>query len=447
MPSLLAALSGVMKQFYAKTPVQALMNDEANAYNLMSKGAWTWDGDNCRVPWHVAHDAVNAAWIAENGGLGTTGAGPVTAMLNVPARTINKLMQVSGLSLDQVKTNSFLPSLQLNMQDTVAQVLNGIDQAVFGGGPTKCFLNQHKLEAAGAGRVYDASGDLADLQAAVTAFGGNLIVDIVRDDTLAVICTGATIVLAADVNVGAGTVTMTLPVGGCDSTLAGPNAIPDTTALSIRITSVGLALPFTTQQPNGIYGGFSEPTYHNVLRTAAGMGNSIGPVITTATTGLHERVAMTADTLAGVIVAHNRRCSDNAKKMDLVMVEPGALQEYASLVTQTVNFQKDISKGATSFDVGVKLDEGKMFGIPVKSYQRCGRGLAVFVNLASWKMAELKRPGWSKYGGDILRQAANPAAFGNLDGAEGNYYWRGNFVNQAPNASVCLVGFDFAGAA
>lgn len=477
MPSLLAALSGVMKQFYAKTPVQTLMNDETNAYNLMSRGTWTWNGASCQVPWHIAHDSVDATCIAENGNLGTTGAGPVTAMLTVPARTSNKLMQVSGLSLDQVKTDSFLPSLQLNMQDTVAQVLNKIDRQVFGGGPIKVFLNQHKVHGAGLEVVWDVAGDVAELELcrlAAIADGLALLapaayvlaVDIIRTDTGAIvniagtawdttmtIAGGATDILGGQIRLTsvAGFTTIGIPNG-----VGIALVIKGAAAAAAALVAIGNAnLPRTNAlvffQADGIYAGFSNPTYHAILRTTAalGSGNALGPVITTSTTGGHLRIAMTADTLAGVMVEHNRRCSDGTKKLDLVMVEPGALQEYASLVTQTVNFQKDISKGATSFDVGVKLDEGKMYGVPVKSYQRCGRGMAIFINTASWKMAELKRPGWSKYGGDLLRQAQDVSGvtFGSIDGAEGNYYWRGNFVNLAPNASLLLTGFDFAGSA
>ena len=446
MPATLSTLAGILERWFSK-PTQMLVTDEQNGYNLLSKGPWEFNGESCQVKWVIAHDVVNdATWIGELAALGVAG-NELTRQLTVPAADIHKKVQISGKVLRQIFGGKAAAD-DIDMRGAVAQVLNGIDRAVFSGGDCVCFLNEHKLVAGGVDETWDASGDLQKLVDAWVAKGAALTtLTLVRCDTLATIANDITILLAADINVAGGQITFQAAGGVDTSTL--PNGVAcallltdaDATVLPFRTLTVGGVAGL---QCNGIYGGFSLPTYFGVDRTSAVLGttNAIGKVITAATVGAHNRITLTADRLTGAFV-EALRVTDTS--FDLCMVEPGFLQEYAGLMSQTTNFMKDVSKGATSGDVGYKLSGLNINGVPIRTFRRCGMGLAVFMHRESWKMAECAKPEWQKFDGSILRQAA-AAGGGYADGAEGYYLWSGNFVNCVPKDSVILTGFDYAGA-
>jgi len=203
--------------------------------------------------------------------------------------------------------------------------------------------------------------------------------------------------------------------------------------------------PSIPQEPIGIYGNLASQNHWGINRNTAGANN---PAVTVSGKE-HLRACIRTNNLAATgaanalsqarmeaILTELQEEPFAGKKTDLLVMRPTTRQAYVSLISNTSTLQTDTDK-ARHGDVGVGSISYN--GITMMTDRHCGRGLILFLNTKSWKMAQLKAPDIEDLDGNVLSRLENTDAF------RGYVSWYYNTVCIMPNCNGALVGFDFPG--
>ena len=127
---------------------------------------------------------------------------------------------------------------------------------------------------------------------------------------------------------------------------------------------------------------------------------------------------------------------------DCIYMHPIMRQKYAAALLWTAaganagNLYKDVNAGIGKGDPG--FSSYAFSGIPIKVSRHCGKGLAIFLNTKTWKVAELQSFGMADLDGNVISRRPG------YDEWEGFIRWYYDLVCMNPNRNAILVGIQFA---
>jgi len=419
-------LAGILKDFFL-TPVQEQLTQEVMALELFEKDTVTWNGLQAIIPVHTARNA-GVGSRAENGTLPVAG-NQTVRRLAISARYIYGSFSLSGPAIEAAKASNagaLISSMELEMNRVKDDVRDYCNRKLFSGQRIVGFIHEHV--AGGGGRQWEFSGDTARLAEMLVEALGNVDCQILRMDTYASIYndefsavdqTGSRITLVA----------------ALDTTAGGVNAIPTGVAMAVMVDE---ALVVTKDsEPQGLYGNLAEAAHFGQDRTDATGDVQLQSIIQThILTGDHSRGTLAAKRLQGIFDEIHLQ---SGQEPDVLLSHPVMRQEYTALMNNAAaSMALDPRTAAKQGDLGFS---GVSFnGKPWTTSRHCGRGLIIFLNKASWCIAELAKFQFADLDGNVLSRVANQDTWG------GFLRWYMELVCKRPNANAILVGIQFDGA-
>jgi hypothetical protein len=451
-------LSAVLKEFYLG-PIAEQINQEVMVCELFEKASVDWNGRSVIIPVHTARNTA-VGYAAENGALpgpaaGALGASPSTnqsfSRLVVQAQFLYGRFQISGPAMEAASkggSNSFVSYVDAEMTRLVEDVKDRCNRVAVSGGRVLGFLAETNVIGAAGPDDFLFDGDFAKAAAVfadVTAGSTTDMCDIIRLDTFAVA------VAAVDMSVaptpGSGLISLQGPAAAAVTLPATAAVGSARNCFALVISDNGradmIAVTATSgegdpdAQPVGIYGNLASPTHFTVDRTDA-TGSPIlqGVCVTTVADGAAGAPANTrvAQTLAQYQGAFDALDLTGGGQPDLICMHPLQRTRYSSLFT--ANVRADFANRGKPSGADGGFSEFGYAGTPIKTSRHVDNGLIAFLKTDTWKLVELKAPGFQEMGGGILDRVAS-----NLDAWGGVYAWYYNVVCLRPNANLIQCGF------
>ena len=122
----------------------------------------------------------------------------------------------------------------------------------------------------------------------------------------------------------------------------------------------------------------------------------------------------------------------SGKEPDVILCHPTTRAQYVAMMTGAGALQTTTRGGATKGDAGfLNLSYQN---IPLKYSRSVPRGMMIFLNTKSWKIAELQSGGFADLDGSSLSRT------GTSDAYNGYYRWYYNLVATSPNCNAVLCG-------
>jgi hypothetical protein len=240
---------------------------------------------------------------------------------------------------------------------------------------------------------------------------------------------------AAGLNENAGTIVLAATRTDQD---AAANAVAAGFGYPVYLTNVGNAqLTASASQPRGLMANLSEPNPFGIDKSGtaivAGGRPSLQPLVLTAnannTGGVNVRADISAERLQQVI---DEVSVLSGKEPDVILCHPTTRAQYVAMMTGANSLQTTTRGGATKGDAGF-LDLSYQ-NIPLKYARSVPRGMMIFLNTKSWKVAELQSGGFADLDGSTLSRT------GTSDAYNGFYRWYYNLVATNPNCNAVLCG-------
>lgn len=456
------SLASLLKEWYLG-PVQNQLNNEVMALQLFEKATVDWNGRLCMIPIHTGRN-VSTQFLAEGGNFFAPGA--VAGQqewkhLTVRAHFLYGHFQISGPAIASAKAGgkgAFIGWMEAEMTRLVEDVKNLADQTLVSGGSCVGFL--HACTAPGAPAIWGFDGDYGKLSAAITA--GMTSVAIGRMDQPGFLSDGVTAantyfldqvsaaILVTGGLVGLNETAGTLALGNVNTTTSGGAAPPVNAGgfgFPVYLTDVGaLQATASNNQPRGIFANFSERSPFGVDK--GGANATPVPPLLTATPAL-QPIVLTCDpnpTAAPTV----QRAPLSAERMqqvfdevsvlsgkdpDIILCHPTMRAQYVALMADTGNLYTDTRGAATKGDAGF-LDLS-FANVPLKYGRHIPRGMMVYLETKTWKIAELQSGAFADLDGSALHRT------GTTDEWNGYYRWYYNLVCTQPNANAILCGINY----
>tara|TARA_R110002051_G_scaffold236537_2_gene297715 strand:+ start:47 stop:463 length:417 start_codon:yes stop_codon:yes gene_type:complete len=125
----------------------------------------------------------------------------------------------------------------------------------------------------------------------------------------------------------------------------------------------------------------------------------------------------------------------SGKDPNIILCHPTMRAQYVALMADTGNLYTDTRGGATKGDAGF-LDLS-FANVPLKYGRHVPRGLMVYLETKTWKVAELQSGAFADLDGSSLHRT------GTTDEWNGYYRWYFNLVCVQPNANAILCGINY----
>ncbi len=411
-------MDAILQNDYQSKTLDAL-NSQAFIYTKLKKKVLNWTG----------RQAVYAVKVGRGSGAGyTDGTVPnadhaVWKNLNVTAKILQGRGQIASelmVATDAASAKAFVSAVTSENKNCEEAMIQDANQKFWSGGQVCGFLNEHKV--GGAGDDWEFSGDISKLQAALAI--GATTVQLIRMDTYAVVSSET--VNSVDAT------NMLVNLSAADTT-----AVAQGFGVAVKITAPAAFVTTCGLQPLGVYGQFGEPSHLGVDRTTAtGDATQLQSNILVANpAGAQTRVDITPPRIQRMI---NTIEDNSGKKPDLMVGHSSSLEKYAGIFQTAIRVSgsADTKAGAPGYNAGYG---SLMYGdLPFESDRMCGKGMIVFFNLDSWRLAERQPIKLWTHAGSAFRPIANSTD------VEFIYEGFHNVVCELPRASGALVGLTFA---
>ena len=441
------SLGSILKEFFMGPVVETLSN-EIMALQLFQKATVDWNGRVCTIPVHTGRN--NAVQFLGEGDAFMTAGQQQYDHLSVTAHFLYGHFQITGPAIASAKAGSsgaIIGWMESEMNKLIDDVKRTADQNMISGGSCVGYLTSSNNPGGGATWGFD--GDFGKLSAALTA--GMTEVSIRRQDNPGFLSDGTTaantrylaevdagVVVtggAAGLNENAGTIVLAATRTDQD---AAANAVAAGFGYPVYLTNVGNAqLTASASQPRGLMANLSEPNPFGIDKSGtaivAGGRPSLQPLVLTAnannTGGVNVRADISAERLQQVI---DEVSVLSGKEPDVILCHPTTRAQYVAMMTGANSLQTTTRGGATKGDAGF-LDLSYQ-NIPLKYARSVPRGMMIFLNTKSWKVAELQSGGFADLDGSTLSRT------GTSDAYNGFYRWYYNLVATNPNCNAVLCG-------
>ena len=427
----------LLRKFYIDAVAKQL-NEEVLCLELMQKSTLQWSGGAIIVPLHLTRNS-GVAWAGESNTLPTPSS-QAGAQLTVEPKFVYGRFRISGPAMAAAKKNgkgAVLDTLDFEMEKLVDDVKNEVNQNCFSGGRVLGFLNQHSKSLAtmtGSNNWWDFSGDKDKVDALRTSSTGTL--DIIK---VRLRRTDSWESVAQAVISGSTEGAVQLGVGGANSVLD-TTAVSGGYAIAVELSSQEAAHSSSlSEQASGIFSNLFQGSLYNLDRSTSGNAAFRGVAFTQATSGDHDRAALSVDRLQAVLDEIHRL---SGKDVDIILCNDIMYTEYTSFAQGPAGVNLNVSTDGSqkTLDVASWKNNLAFNGIPIKRSRHCPKGLFVCLNLSTWKLAELAPGEFIKETGSELQ------AVSNVDDYIGSYRWYFNIYCNQPNANGVLTGVDYQGA-
>ena len=451
------SLASLLKEFYLG-PVQNQLNQEVMVLQLFEKATVDWNGRLCMIPIHTGRNS-STQFLAEGATFAAAGQ-QQWKHLTVRAHFLYGHFQISGPAIASAKAGgkgAFIGWMEAEMTRLVEDVKNLADQTLISGGSCVGFL--HAADAPGAPAVWGFDGDYGKLSAAITA--GMTDVAIGRMDRPGFLSDGVTAAntyfldqVSAAIVVTGGLVGLnetagTIALGNVNTTTSA-GAVPPVNAggfgFPVYLTDVGNAqLTASNNQPRGLFANMTERSPFGVDK--GGADATPAPPAANATPACQPIVLTCDPTPTGGTIARAPLSSErmqqvfdevsvlSGKDPNIILCHPTMRAQYVALMADTGNLYTDTRGGATKGDAGF-LDLS-FANVPLKYGRHVPRGLMVYLETKTWKVAELQSGAFADLDGSSLHRT------GTTDEWNGYYRWYFNLVCVQPNANAILCGINY----
>ena len=457
------SLASLLKEFYLG-PVQNQLNDEMMVLQLFEKATVDWNGRLCMIPIHTGRN-VSTQFLGEGEAFFAPGAVAGQQQwkhLTVRAHFLYGHFQISGPAIASAKAGgkgAFIGWMEAEMTRLVEDVKNLADQTLISGGSCVGFL--HAADAPGAPAVWSFDGDYGKLRAAITA--GMTQVAITRMDQPGFQSDGVTPIntyfldqVSAGIVVTGGLAGLnetagTLSLGNVNTTTSA-GAVPPVNAggfgFPVYLTNAGAGnlLDASATQPRGLFANMTERSPFGVDK--GGADATPAPPTAANATPACQPIVLTCDptptgataTRAPLSTERMQQVFDevsvlSGKDPNIILCHPTMRAQYVALMADTGNLYTDTRGGATKGDAGF-LDLS-FANVPLKYGRHVPRGLMVYLETKTWKVAELQSGAFADLDGSSLHRT------GTSDEWNGYYRWYYNLVCVQPNANAILCGINY----
>ena len=439
----------ILKEFYDTGGLHDAIDRELPLLSKFQKLDLDWTGRNAIFAVKVARSsegAVNSVGFVAEGAALPIASSQVSVQLTLGAKLLYGRFQLTGALMASAKNKagSFVQALEDEMDGSVDDVKNAAARALYVGGGAIGFVHQKTNFAAsvaggGANDIkIQFSGNIEELP---VLFANAVPVKVVRMDNYDTLYTGnAYRPSTTDV----GSICFDFAFDTRDATLA-PDLADGCGLAVIRTTTPSLA-----DEPTGIYGNMADNAFFGIDRKTTVPVNV--PVI--PATGLDRlRSCIRRNTLGEAPAGGNPATALSQTRMeavltelqefpfagkpiDLLVMRPTTRQAYVALISNGSALYTTTDK-ARHGDVGVA--DISYNGIRMMTDRHCGRGLILFLNTKSWKLAQLKSASIEDIDGNVLSRIHG------FDAYEGHVSWYYNTITSMPNCNGGLHGFDYPG--
>ena len=445
------SLASILKEFFLGPLVETL-SQEVMALQLFEKASVDWNGRVCTIPVHTGRN-TSVEFLGEGGTFVTPVGQQQYDHLSVNAHFLYGHFEITGPAIASAKkgnSGALIGWMESEMTKLVEDVKRTADQNMISGG--SCVGYVFSINAPGAAADWGFDGDYGKLSNAMTA--GMTSVSISRQDEPGFQSDGTTpvngfyldqvspAVVINSVSETGGTINLNT-VSTVTSQAAGATNNAQGYGFPVFLTDVGNAqLTASLTQPRGVMANLSERNPFGIDKggTNAGVAGANGrpslqPLVMTCdptnTGGVNTRAALTAERLQQVI---DEMSVLSGEEPNVILCHPTTRAQYVAMMTGAASLNTTTRGAATKGDVGF-LDLSYQ-NIPLKYSRHVPRGMMVFLNTKSWKLAELQSGSFADLDGSTLHRT------GTTDAYHGFYRWYYNLVATSPNRNAILCGID-----
>lgn len=449
--SQIADYSRILKEFYETGGLHDAINREVPLLARFQQLTLDWTGKQAVFAVKVGRGTANTGFKNE-GDILPTASTQEKVNLNVGAKLLYGSFELSGplLASAKNKAGSFVQALEDEMDGAVDDVKNDAARVLYTGNGCVGFIQARA--AIPAATPVEFFGNVEEITAGAV-LGCNLI----RLDTYDEMTYGASPaygVAAINVTRTAGSMLVSFDQAidfsdaGLAAGFAGGTSGPAMNAgipVALVLNNANALKPNLVKEPVGVYGNMAAQNHFGIARNDAGVNT---PVVTLPGKQ-HLRSCIRTNPITGVYSANPLAQSRMeavltelqeepfaGKKTDLLVMRPTTRQSYVALISNSTSLRTDTSSAGAG-DVGV--GEISYNGIKMMTDRQCGRGLILFMNTKTWKLAQLKAPDVEDIDGNVLSRTDGYDKYG------GHVSWYYNTICVTPNCNGALVGFDFPG--
>ena len=448
----IANYSRILKDFYDTGGLHDAINREIPLLARFQRMVLDWTGRQAVFAVKVGRGQGNVGYRAEGVAL-PTASFQEKVNLNITANLLYGSFELSGplLASAKNKVGSFVQAMESEMDGAVDDVKNDASRALFVGGGVVGFITVRALTVADTTEI-EFFGNIEEIPVQPGGGAGQAAFSLVRLDNYEIqgMSAAYNVASAGIYREAAGNMTVNigqvLDFRRASMIAAGQTPLAEGVPLAVVLTNGNGQKPQIPLEPIGIYGNLASQNHFGINRNTAGVNN---PAVSDGGKE-HLRACIRQQTLAepcaasaltqGRMEALLTELQEEpfaGKKTDLLVMRPTTRQAYVSLISNTNSLQTDANK-AQHGDVGVTTISYN--GITMMTDRKCGRGLMLFLNTASWKLAQLKGADIEDIDGNVLSRS--PLG---TDAYQGHVSWYYNTICIMPNCNGILVGFDFPG--
>ena len=447
----IADYTRILKDFYDTGGLHDAINREIPLLARFQRMVLDWTGRQAVFAVKVGRGQGNVGFRQEGLGL------PLASVqekvnLNITANLLYGTFELTGplLASAKNKVGSFVQALESEMDGAVDDVKNDASRALYVGGGVVGFITVRALTVADTTEI-EFFGNIEEIPVVPGGGAGQAEFSLVRLDNYEIQDMGAAYNQPTAGIYREATGNMTVRIGqvidfrAASMIAGGETPLATGVPMAVVLTN-GLGVkPQVPLEPIGIYGNLAAQNHFGILRNTAGV--NAPPVSVPGKE--HLRACIRQNTLAEpcaasplaqarmeAILNELQEEPFAGKSTDLLVMRPTTRQSYVSLISNATSLQTDTTK-ARHGDVGVGSITYN--GITMMTDRQCGRGLILFLNTKSWKLAQLKGADIEDLDGNVLHRNQG------FDVYSGHVSWYYNTICIMPNCNGALVGFDFPG--
>lgn len=439
------SIASILKTWYLG-PVVEELNQEVMVLQLFEKATVDWNGRLCMIPLHTGRNN-STEFLAEGATFATPGQ-QQWSHLTVRAHFLYGHFQISGPAIASARSGgkgAFIGWMEAEMTRLVEDVKNTADNTLISGGSVVGYVSANINEVGAANWAFD--GDYGKLSSALTA--GMTVVQVRRQDSPGFQSDGTTennTRFLADVDTatcnsvdeGGGTINLA-PMNTTQDNGGAPGSPTNQGfAFPVYLTDTGAAeLTASNNQPRGLMSNLSEQHSFGLSKEGTDIDANglpvLQPLIMTMdpTNATQVRAPLTAERMQQVI---DEVSVLSGKEPDVILCHPTTRAQYVAMMTGAQSLVTETRGKATDGDAGfLNLSYQN---IPLKYGRHVPRGMLIFLNTKTWKIAELQSGSFADLDGSSLHRT------GTTDEWNGYYRWYYNFVCVQPNANAILCGIE-----
>jgi len=443
--------SRILKEFYETGGLHDAIDREIPLLARFQRMILDWTGRQAVFAVRVGR-GVDSTGFREEGGTLPIASHQENVNLNVTAKLLYGSFQLSGALMASAKNKvgSFVQALESEMDGAVDDVKNDASRALYVGGGVIGWIQTRAAVVADTTEV-EFFGNVEEIPVVPGGGAGQVEMSLIRMDNYEIQPGGAAYNQPAFsvYREAAGNMTVRFSQGfdfGDAAMTAGAQALLATGApLAVMLTNGNGLKPNIANEPVGIYGNLASPNHFGINRNTAGVNAPLvslpgkehlrSCVRTNPQAAPYAANALSQGRMEAVLT-ELQEYPFAGKKIDLLVMRPTTRQSYVALISNTSSLQTDTDK-ARHGDVGVGTISYN--GISMMTDRQCGRGLILFLNTKSWKLAQLKSADVEDLDGNVLSRITGK------DEYAGHVSWYYNTICIMPNCNGALVGFDFPG--